>query len=466
MKRRKSGAGRKITGYLFKRGGFWWVQWQSKGKIFRRTTEETSKQKARDKAADIIAPFKALEERDRLAAIKDRLASAEAAAQVAVDLAGRIPLGEAWRRFPYVKSQPRNRGGAVRELSPMNVAQNRRDWEQFVSWMEERHKDAKAMQDVTPAIAQEYSDFLFNRRKVTAGRHNKLVTTCNVMYRLAGAPSPFSGVSKYQVKGHEHREPFAVEQVEKLLTTAEGEMRGLLAVLYFTGLRAGDAVQLRHENRIIVKKNGGPPVRKILLTTAKTGAEIDIIEHPLLTKLLAEVCGATSSGHLFPALAESYQRDPHLIIKRFNRLMDRALGDDFKRTEARRGRGVKAIARFGMHSFRHSLATHCAMAGVPIAIVQRWLGHASATITRIYQRIATEDQERVVRAIPALSIPGVEGNIIEADAVEVKALGPGTTPAPALNLPAVVELVKALTPKNVAKVKAQLLAALEGAGRV
>ena len=235
-------------------------------------------------------------------------------------------------------------------------------------------------------------------------------------------------------------------------------MRGLLAVLYFTGLRAGDAVQLRHENRIVVQKNGDAPVRKILLTTAKTGADINIIEHPFLTKLLAEVCGDAGKGPLFPELAAAYRRDPHLIIKRFNRLMARAFGDDFERTEARRGRGVNAIARFGMHSFRHSLATHCATAGVPVAIVQRWLGHASATITRIYQRIETEDQERVVAAIPKLSLPGIEGEIIEAEAVEVKALGPGA----ALDRNELIELVKSLTAKNAVKVKAMLLALLEG----
>ena len=433
--------GRKVSGHLFKRDGIWWVRWQYGGQRFARSTKATAKGEARDKADEILSPFKALEERDALAAVVDRMNHAETAAQAAVDLAHRIPLRDAWKLHPYVHSQPRRTNGTIRELSPMNVEQNKRDWQQFLDWIEENHKALEAMQEITPAIAKGFSDYLFKKKRVTAGRHNKLVTTCNVMYRLAGVPSPFANVTKYQIPEAEHREPFTVQQVEALLTAAAGEMRGLLAVLYFTGLRAGDAVQLRHENR----RDG-----KIVVRTAKTKATVDILEHPLLGKILSEACGDNRSGLLFPELAAHYRRDHTAIIHRFNRLMDIALGDGFERTEERTGRGVKAIARFGMHSFRHSLATHCARAGVPVGIVQKWLGHASATVTRIYQHYSSEDQKQVVAAIPRLALPGMEGDIIEAEA---------DAPKP-LDLAAVRHLVKSLSKKNVEAVRAELLALL------
>ena len=447
--------GRKVSGYLYKQNSssVWWVRWHSKGKTFYRSTGETAKAKAREKADQIIDPFRAQDEADTLATVVARLKKEETAAQKAAEIINRAKLVDAWQHFPYDRSQPKRSGGLVRKLSPMNVAQNERDWTQFVSWAAEHHNGVKFMQDVTPDIAQAYSDFLFNKKKVTAGRHNKLITTCNVMYRLANVPSPFAKVAKYELpKEAEHREPFTVDQVQKLIGAAEGEMRGLLGVLYFTGLRAGDAVQLQHKNRVLVQKNGGDPVRKIFLKTAKTGADINIIEHPLLTKLLAEACGDSGKGPLFPELASAYQRDPHLLIKRFNRLMTRAFGKDFERTEKRSGNGVLAIARFGMHSFRHSLATHCATAGVPIAIVQKWLGHASSMITRAYQHVETEDQARVVAAIPKLALPGFEGDIIEADAVEVKAeTGSESLPAWA------VHQLQAMTAKNWNKVRKSML---------
>jgi len=448
--------GRRVSGHLYKRTGssVWWVKWQSGKKQFYQTTGETSKPKARQKADQILDPFKAQEEADTLATVVARMKKEESVAQKTADITNRIKLSEVWRRFPYDRSQPKRARGQIRALSPMNVEQNKRDWTQFVDWMAKHHAAVKAMQDVTPAIAQSYSDYLYNRKKVTAGRHNKLITTCNVMYRLAKVPSPFAEVTKYELpKEAEHREPFTVEQVQKLIGVAEGEMRGLLAVLYFTGLRAGDAVQLQHKNRVVVQKNGGTPVRKIFLKTAKTGADINIIEHPLLTKMLAEISGDSGKGPLFPELAAAYQSDPHLIIKRFNRLMTRAFGKDFERTEKRTGSGVLAIARFGMHSFRHSLASHCATAGVPIAIVQKWLGHASSMITRAYQHIGTEDQERVVAAIPKLALPGLEGDIIEVEAVEVKAES-GDEPLPSW----AAQKLQSMSAKNWMKVRASMLA--------
>jgi len=438
--------GRKISGHLYKRsdkkrGAIWWVQWQTNGKKYYQSTGKTNKEDAREAADRIIDPFRAQEEVDTLSTMISRMDKAKTVAQIAVDLANRIPLVEAWRRFPYDHSQPRRAGGTIRELSPGNIQVNKRDWGQFVDWMEENHAEAKAMQDVTPEIAQGYSDHLFKKKRITAGRHNKLITTCNVMYRLAGVPSPFASVTKYQIPEAEHREPFAVQQVEQLLSVATGEMRGLIAVLYFTGLRAGDAVLLKAQNR----KDG-----KIVVRTAKTGATIDILEHPMLTEILGEVCGDARKGLLFPDLAAVYKKDHTALIKLFNRLMKETFGEEFSRTEKRTGRGVLSIARFGMHSFRHSLASHCASAGVPIGIVQNWLGHASATITRIYQHYSTADQEQIVKAIPMLALPGATGDTIEAEAVEAVEHKP-------VDLATIRKLVKGITTKNLAKRKAKLL---------
>jgi len=424
------------------------VQWRAHGKIYRQTTEQTEKGKAREAADRILSPFKAEEEADTLAAVVSRMDKANVVAQEAVKLANRILLNEVWTRFPYDHSQPRRTGGAVRELTPRNVEENQGAWEKFVDWMGEHHKDAKAMQDVTPVMAQQYSDYLYKNQRLTATRHNKLIVTCNVMFRLAGVPSPFAGVTKYEVHGHEHREPFTVEQVEQLIEKATGEMRGLLAVLYFTGLRAGDAVQLRHENR----RDG-----KIVLRTAKTRTAIDILEHPLLTRILVEVCGDKRKGPLFPELAQGYVNNHTILAGRFQRLMKQAFGKDFERTEARKGRGKLAVSRFGLHSFRHSLATHCARAGVPIGIVQKWLGHASAEITRIYQHYSTADQEQVIKAIPMLALPGISDKVIEVEAVEIV-----EDKEPPLDRGALINLVKGLTPKNAAKVKTRLLGMLTG----
>ena len=68
--------------------------------------------------------------------------------------------------------------------------------------------------------------------------------------------------------------------------------------------------------------------------------------------------------------------------------------------------GVKGISRYGLHSFRHALATEAARSGVPQAAVQKVLGHSSPSITAIYQKHANEAEQR--RLLTAVSLQDVE----------------------------------------------------------
>ncbi len=50
-----------------------------------------------------------------------------------------------------------------------------------------------------------------------------------------------------------------------------------------------------------------------------------------------------------------------------------------------RAAGLQAV---GPHVLRHSFASHPAMLGVPVRILQDWMGHASVTQTEAYAKLA------------------------------------------------------------------------------
>lgn len=72
----------------------------------------------------------------------------------------------------------------------------------------------------------------------------------------------------------------------------------------------------------------------------------------------------------------------------------------FDGREERRGAGKRRVSRYGIHSFRHSFASHAAQAGVPLGVLQAWLGHSSEEITRIYTHYGrAEELAKVMRAV-------------------------------------------------------------------
>ena len=49
------------------------------------------------------------------------------------------------------------------------------------------------------------------------------------------------------------------------------------------------------------------------------------------------------------------------------------------------------------HAFRHTYGRNCVLRGVPIPVLQKWLGHASLTDTQRYVELAGAHHEWVSR---------------------------------------------------------------------
>lgn len=401
--------GRKVAGYLYRRGGVWWVDWQAFGVRNRKSTgipvgEKGAKDRARAKMEEWVGAYKAEDVADVRASLVQRQRDARQVAEermsVVVAAANRIPLDEAWERHPYTMSQQTRGRTRIHPLTPANVAENKGAWDRFVRWVTATHGAGLSMQDVTPEWAAEWSRAL-QGEGLSPQRHNKLLTTAGVMYRLAGLPSPFAGVAKLREQEAEHREPFTKEQVARLLDAAEGEWRGFLAVLYFTGLRRKDAALLRWEWR-------NPDTGRWLVVPYKSKTKaVTLCEHPFLTAILQESGDLGRQGYVFPGIAADYKRNPTVLSQHFETFMGRVLGffengawHPFDGTADRHGAGKHRVSRYGLHSFRHSFASHAAQAGIPLGRIQAWLGHSSAEITRIYTHYGdTAEQAAVMEAV-------------------------------------------------------------------
>ena len=398
---------RQTKGRIYKRGKRWYLDYQANGQRFRvalRTGDGepvTSKAEA-ERAADIeLRPVLAKDTVERRRLVADALRTAEDVAKVADDAANerrdreeaernKLPIAEAWERFPYTET---TRGAVTRPLKPSTVNDLAGHWATFATWAEEQ--GIRAVEDVTEEHAAAFSRHL--RERLTANRHNKIVQTCRVVSRLSGRPDPFAKVKRYSVKNEEvHRANLEPEERRNLIESAPGEYGRLFLLGTFTGLRLGDCATLQWGDIHM-----GEEAAHIIRRTEKTGREVSFTVHHELHEELARTPARHRSGDVCPEIGERYRRDKQGVSKTVRRIFE---GCNLT-TQAKAGKGRKRAASIrGFHSFRVAFVTDCARVGVPLGLVQSWLGHSSPETTRIYERWDTSREGgRVVAALPSMA---------------------------------------------------------------
>ncbi|MDQ6782988.1 MAG: site-specific integrase [Actinomycetota bacterium] len=163
--------------------------------------------------------------------------------------------------------------------------------------------------------------------------------------------------------------------------------RLLMAVLYDTGMRVGEALGLRHEDWAV-------PERQVTVTPrtndngarSKSGQARTIPVSVELVRLYADYMhgeyGDLDSDYVFVNL----WGQPHGRPVSYPAVYDLV-------RRLRRRSGVD----FDPHWFRHSYATSMLRAGAPVEVVSKLLGHAAVTTTvDTYGHLSVEDARRVL----------------------------------------------------------------------
>ena len=380
--------GRPIKGHLYKRGDVWWLEYNANGRRVRESLETGSRKKAKAKAEDMLRPLTARTELGRRMEAVAALRTAEDVAKDAEAARNKLLLADAWNQYPYDISV-RGKGRKVHPLSPYNVDKNRLCWKKFTRWMQEHHPKAEHLEDVTPAISAEFSKHLIEAKKLSGHRHNIIVQVVSIVFRRAGRTDPFQNVPRY---AHESRsrEMLSTPELMKVCRAATGELRTLLAIGLFTGLRLGDASTLQWTDIDMT-------THAIKKKAAKTSKLSVIPLHPDLRRILEETPLPSRTGFLLPDMAKKYLRDPPAISKLI-RLHFKAC--DVVTQEKRPG-AKRATTLRGFHSLRHGLASAAMNAGANAEAIAALLGHNVQLTREIYTHWGMETGRRVVESLPS-----------------------------------------------------------------
>jgi integrase/recombinase XerD len=245
----------------------------------------------------------------------------------------------------------------------------------------------KSPDTLTDEELKSYLFYLATERKLAPSSLNQVVSGLHYFYRTVlnrsvdylrtVMPRPKQATRRPQV--------FAAEELERLFTVGcpNSKHRAFLMTVYGSGLRLDEAchLQLPHLDRarmqIRVVQGKGRKDRYTLLS-------------PVLLEELERYWLCFRPTHwLFPATNKP------------DAPMDTRVGQKIFYTAVRR---ANIPRKGGIHSLRHSFATHLLEGGVEITVVQRLLGHTSLSTTANYLHVRQERMAQIRSPLQLLEL--------------------------------------------------------------
>jgi integrase len=244
----------------------------------------------------------------------------------------------------------------------------------------------------------------FRDAQIADGKH---ANTCNFAVKHLRMPfnvarrqglithNPAEAVEMLPVDGEPSRQPFTVEQVEAICRAATGDWRGAVMVALYTGARLQDVADMRWESVDLQNK-------WISFRAGKTQQRIKLPIHDALHEYLLELPAPDSGkAFLFRSLAGKRTGGKSGLSMAFSRIMGRAhvRGEVVRERKGEKGRSVNALS---FHSFRHTLTSIMANAGVPVEVRQKFTGHASAAMNQHYTHHEIATLRSAIEKLPEL----------------------------------------------------------------
>lgn len=235
----------------------------------------------------------------------------------------------------------------------------------------------------------EIHDFLHHLitvRKLSSSTCNQRIAAIKFFYRHVLGQADFQLNVPIQPSGR-LPEPLSRNEVTRLINAANNlKHRVLMMAAYGGGLRAGELVQLKpadiHSDRMLIRVNQGKGKKD---------------RYTLLSpRLLSELRTYWLAYHPVNWLFTNRRNDGPLPTGTAQGTFD----DLKKRAGITHGHGI--------HSLRHSFATHLMEAGVPLPTIQRLMGHTTLATTAKYLHVTSKHVEGVHSPLDLLRITDQE----------------------------------------------------------
>jgi integrase len=396
------------TGHLFKRGKTFYVSWRIAGKPFARALRDengnaiTTRREAEETRQKIMAPFVVADEAAALESIAGKLEGRKAElAKLENEQNPPMPISQTWTAFLASPNRP--------DSGAETLYQYECQFSAFAEWMKEKHTAALALRDVTKEIAGEYAASL-NGGRLSPNTYNKHLNLLTLIFRVLKhkaklIDNPWEDIQRKRIAAQSRRE-LTIDELKKVCQAATGELRTLIALGVYSGLRLGDCATLRWAEVDLPRGM----IRRIPNKTARRNPKPVIVPiHPILREMLAETPDRERTEYVLPEMAAKYSQRTDLVTDIVQRHFS-ACGMKLHKPGTGKD-GKRAVVEVGFHSLRHTFVSLCRESNAPLAVVESIVGHSNPAMTRHYTHVGEMAAGKAVAALPAvIGGPRQQGN--------------------------------------------------------
>jgi integrase/recombinase XerD len=245
-----------------------------------------------------------------------------------------------------------------------------------------RYFDAKDPDDITDKDIEAFMhDFILTNR-YSASYQNQLISAVKIFYELHGGRDINSSVFARPRRSRSLPKVFSKDEVMQIFNaTKNGKHKLVLWMVYSCGLRRSEVVNIRltdldtTRGTLHIREGKGKVDRMV----------------PISPKIWEKIRSYIKSYKPSEYLFEGQSGGKYSVESVYN---------VFKKSL--RSAGIKK--EVGIHSLRHSYATHLHEGGLDIRFIQELLGHKSTRTTEIYTHVSRRDLLSIRSPIDDLDI--------------------------------------------------------------
>lgn len=295
-------------------------------------------------------------------------------------------------------------GGFLRrkepEVTPATFAYYRSNATRFLSWL-----GPKADDDLSLITRTHLTDYRNHLAELVAGKTvNHSLQCVKSVFQEARKDGfitehPGEFVDSVRSRTESKRRPFKVTELPAVLAAADAEWKSLILFAFYTGQRLGDIACLKWQSLDLER-------REIRLVTQKTGRQqILPIAPPLLAHIATLPGSDDPQAPVHPRASASVERTGRTgrLSNEFAALLTAAgLRAAVEKNQGKGRAAVRVKNELSFHSLRHTATSLMKDAGIPASVVQDFVGHDDAAMSKHYTHTGSDALRRAADSLPSL----------------------------------------------------------------